>query len=351
MEPPPLGSAPRVLVLAPGPPADLVAALENALDGHWEPVVPDPGAGPDDLHRLLAAADVVLGDWSGRHPLGLPQAAAAADVRLVQQPGVGVEYIDLAAWAARGIPVANAAGSNATAVAEWCVTAVLTLLRQVCWGDAAVRGGGWPSSAEVMSRLRELGGSRVGLVGFGPIGAACARLLGPFGCSVSYWSRTRRPPEDEHGATYRDLDDLLSTSDVLIVAVALTEQTRGLLDGDRLALLPAGAVVVNAARGAVLDESALARSLGSGHIGGAALDVFTVEPLPLDSPLRSAPNLLFSPHLAGSTAAARARTFTAAAANVARAVRGEPPVSVLNGVSSCPSPTPAAIATENGSPA
>jgi D-3-phosphoglycerate dehydrogenase len=339
-----------VLVLTPGPPEDLVAALDTALGGDWELVTPGPDADHEALHGLLAEVDVVLGDWSGRWRLSAAEAAVARRVRLVQQPGVGVEFIDPAAWAVHGIPVANAAGTNATAVAEWCVAAVLVLLRSMCWADAAVRGGRWPSAAETLPRVRELRGLRVGLIGLGPIGAACAQRLRTFDCALSYWSRTRRRPDDEHGATYRELDDLVATSDVLVVAVALTEQTRGLVGQERLARLPTGAVVVNVARGAVVDEVALARGLQEGRLGGAALDVFATEPLPADSPLRDAPNVLFSPHVGGATAPARERTLAAAAGNVSRAVRGEPLMSVLNGIgSSVPTLPPAGSPAENRS--
>ncbi|SEO49259.1 NAD(P)-dependent oxidoreductase [Trujillonella endophytica] len=340
-------STPRVLVLPAGPPEDLVAALDTAIDAPWELLAPGADPTPDELHRLLAASDVVVGDWSGGWPLGKREAAAATGVRLVQQPGVGVEHVDLAAWAARGIPVANAAGTNATAVAEWCVGATLSLLRGLGWADAAVRRGEWPSPVEALPRVRELRGLRVGLVGMGAIGTACARLLAPFGCSLAYWSRHPRPPEEAAGAAYRELDDLVATSDVLVLAVALAPETRGLIDADRIARLPEGALVVNAARGPVLDEPALAAALTAGRLGGAALDVFSTEPLPADSPLRTAPNVLLSPHLGGATAAARARTIDAAAENVARAVRGDPPASVLNGVVPASTPSPNQI----GSPA
>jgi D-3-phosphoglycerate dehydrogenase len=322
----------RILVLPPGPPPDLVAAVREAVGPDPELVVPAPDTDRPGLHRLLRTADAVLGDWSGRFPLGPDEAGAAERVRLVQQPGVGVEYIDLAAWSERGIPVSNAHGSNAVAVAEWCVAAVLALLRQLVWADARVRSGEWPPSATAVTWSRELCDQRVGLVGFGPIGVACARLLAPFGCPVGYWSRRRRSREEELGATYRELDDLLATSDVLIIAVALAPGTRGLLDARRLALLPDRAVVVNAARGAVVVEEALAAALADGHLAGAGLDVFATEPLPADSPLRTAPNILFSPHVAGGTRAARARAFVTAAENLACALRGEPVRFVLNGV-------------------
>ena len=318
----------RVLVLPPGPPALLMDALEAALSGDWE-VVRRPTTRAA-LHDLLPTVDVVLGDWSGRFVLDAEAADRGRGLRLVQQPGVGVEYIDLAAWAAVGVPVANAGGANASAVAEWAVGATIHLLRQVSWADARIRAGEWPSSAEALTRVRELSAVRVGIVGFGPIGQEYARMVRPFGCALSYWSRARRPAEPEAGAAYRDFDDLLATSDVLVLAVALTTETRRLVGAAELARLPGNAVLVNVARGAVLDEAALLAALDSGRLAGAALDVFTAEPPAADSPLRSAANLLLSPHISAATPSALWRTFDAAAQNVRRVLSGEPVHGIVN---------------------
>lgn len=318
---------PRVLVLAPQPSTLLMAALEAALADDWELVRPTTRAA---LADLLPTVDVAVGDWSGRFVLDAEAAHWGRSLRLVQQPGVGVEFIDLAAWAAVGVPVANAAGANASAVAEWAVGATIHLLRQMSWADARIRAGEWPSSSVAVTRVRELSAVRVGIVGFGPIGRRYAQLVQPFGAEVSYWSRNRRPAEVEAGASYRELGDLLATSDVLVVAVALSAATRGLVGADELARLPEQAVLVNVARGAVLDEQALLGALGSGRLAGAALDVFAREPLATDSPLRSAANLLLSPHISAATPSAMQRTFDAAAQNVRRVLRGEPALGIIN---------------------
>jgi D-3-phosphoglycerate dehydrogenase len=190
-----------------------------------------------------------------------------------------------------------------------------------------VRGGSWPQTA---LGGRELAGSRVGVVGMGPVGRATAELFGAFGCDVVHWSRTRR---DDAPAPWVELDELLATSDVVVLVIALGPLTRDLLDEAGLAGLKPGALVVNAARGGVLDEDALARALASGHVGGAALDVFRVEPLPAASPLRSAPRVLLSPHAAGSTGQAVARILQQTNANLRRVLDGEPVVDVVNGLS------------------
>ena len=157
------------------------------------------------------------------------------------------------------MPLANAAGVSAVAVSEWCLAAALSLSRKLAEADAAVRAGHWPQQG---LQPRELHGRQVGVVGYGPIGAACARLFRAFGCQVSYWTRT---PRAEPG--YQELAPLLSTSDVVVVVIALSDETRGLIDPRRL---KQGALLVNAARGGVVDQAALADALTGGHLGGRA---------------------------------------------------------------------------------
>jgi len=163
----------------------------------------------------------------------------------------------------------------------------------------------------------------------GPIGRATAGLFGAFGCDVAYWSRSRH---DDAPVPYAELDDLLAASDVVVLVIALGPQTRGLLDAARLARLKPGALLVNGARGPLVDEQALTAALLGGALGGAALDVFDVEPLPADSPLRSAPNVLLSPHMAGSTGEAALRILGQSTANLRRVLAGEPVADVVNGV-------------------
>jgi D-3-phosphoglycerate dehydrogenase len=202
----------------------------------------------------------------------------------------------------------------------------LALLRRTVEGDAAVRRGEWPQTSP---RRRELAGSRVAVVGMGPIGRRTAELFAAVGCDVGYWSRSRH---DDAPVPYAELDDLLAGADVVVVVIALGPQTRGLLDADRLGRLKRGALVVNGARGEIVDEAALVQALADGSVGGAALDVFATEPLPADSPLRAASNVLLSPHMAGSTGEAAMRIIGASSANLARVLDGEPVVDVVNDV-------------------
>ena len=308
----------RVLALPPVP-RDFLQQLFG--DPRTELLVPEVRT-QDEVARLVQDADVVIGDWSPSLRLLDP----GPRVCFVQQPSVGTDGIDVDTCAAAGVPVANCAGATPTSVAEWCLSATLSLLRKTVEADAAVRRGDWPQTA---LGGRELAGSRVGVVGMGPIGRQVATLFGAFGCDVQYWSRSRH---DDAPAMYADLDELLATSDVVVLVIALGPQTRGLLDETRLARLKPGALLVNAARGEVVDEAALVAALASGHVGAAALDVFTVEPLPDGSALRTAPNVLLSPHAAGSTVQAAMRIVAQTTANLTRVLDGEPAVDVVNGV-------------------
>lgn len=319
----------RMAALAPGMPHEMVTLLDGAgVDVVLPPTRDQPG-----VHAVLDGADVVLADWSSALRLGAEEAARVRGIGYIQNAGAGTDSIDLAAWAAVGVPVASTAGANAIGVAEWCVSAALAVLRSLCWADTEVRAGRWPQLEAGERGCRELSGRRVGIVGFGDIGSRCARRFAAFDCEISYWSRRRRPPEEENGATYRDLDELIRRSDVLVLVVPLTDETRGLLDAARLASLPRGAIVVNAGRGGLVDEAALIEALAAGALGGAALDVFSAEPLAPGSPLRASDRVLLSPHIAGATAESRMRIFSMIAGNLTRAMQGEPLQGVVNGAS------------------
>lgn len=312
----------RLLALPPMPHEVLQRLFVPPQLQHRLELVTPADRTQQEVARLLPDVDVVLGDWSPSLRLLGP----GPRVCFVQQPSVGTDGIDLEACTQADVPVANCAGANTTSVAEWCLAATLSLLRRTVEGDAAVRRGEWPQTA---LGARELAGSRVGVVGMGPIGRQVATLFRAFGCDVSYWSRRRH---DDAPAAWADLDDLLAGSDVVVLVIALGAETRGLLDEQRLARMKPGALLVNAARGEVVDEPALVEALAAGHLGAAALDVFTVEPLPAPSPLRDLANVLLSPHAAGSSAQAAMRIVGQSTANLQRVLDGQPVADVVNGV-------------------
>ena len=307
------------LLALPPVPQELVLSLFGDLE---VTLLPLPERTQAAVDALLPRADLVLADWSPSLRVDAP----GDRVCFVQQPSVGYDGVDADALAAAGVPLANCAGANSTSVAEWCVSAVLALLRRTVTADEAVRAGRWPQTS---LGGQELAGKRVGVVGMGSAARASALLFAAFGCQVTYWSRRRHP---DAPVPYAELDDLLAGSDIVVVVIALGPQTRGLVDARRL---KAGALLVNGARGEVVSEPALLAALEDGHLGGAALDVFAVEPLPADSPLRAAPGLLLSPHMAGSTAQSTGRIIGQATANLRRVLAGEPVVDVVNGVDPC----------------
>ena len=320
------GPAWRLAALVPMP-AEAVRGF--APDLPVDVVVPAERT-PEGAREAVADADLLLGDFTGLLRVDAELVAAAPRLAFVQQPTVGVEHIDLDACAAAGVPVANTAGVNAVAVAEWCVMAALAASRSLLWADAEVRAGRWPQLDLATRGCLELAGRRVGIVGYGAIGALCAERFRAFGCDVAYWTRT---PRRDDPAYVPELADLLDRSDVLVVVVALGTATRGLLTEEALRRLPRGAVLVDAARGGIVDEDAVVRLLDDGHLMGAAFDVFGVEPLPPGSPLRAlGSRVLLSPHVAGATAQARLRIALAVQANLRRAVTGEPVQDVVNGV-------------------
>jgi phosphoglycerate dehydrogenase-like enzyme len=237
---------------------------------------------------------------------------------------------DVAALDAAGVPLANAAGFNAVAVAEWVLGSLFGVARHLTWVEGELRAGRWPQVDVIGRGPIEIGGRRVGIVGFGPIAHAVVAPLLAMGCPVSYWSRSRRPAADEHGATYRALDELIATSDVLINLIALGDETRGLLSATRLAALPSGALVVSASRGGIVDELAVLEAVERGDLAGAAFDVYETEPLPADSPLRRCDRILLTSHTAGTTQESFARMTALLADNIRRAVTGQPVRNVVN---------------------
>lgn len=308
----------RLLALPPLP-KDLLEALFG--DPRMELVVPAERT-QAAVEELLPTADLVLGDWSPALRIKDP----GPRVAFVQQPSAGVDGLDLDACAGRGVPVSNCAGANATSVAEWCLSATLSMLRKTVFADGAIRAGQWPQTS---LGGRELSGQRVGVVGMGAIGRQVATMFTGLGCQVSYWSRNQHA---DAPVPHAELDELLATNDIVILVIALGELTRGLINADRLAAMKPGALLVNGARGEVVDEAALAAALSSGHLGGAALDAFVQEPLEMSSPLLSSPNTLLSPHMAGSSVEAAMRIVATSKANLLRVLDGDPVDNVVNGI-------------------
>jgi (S)-sulfolactate dehydrogenase len=235
---------------------------------------------------------------------------------------VGLDNIDVPACEARGMRVIPATGANALSVAEYVVTSALVLLRGAYLSTAAVAGGQWPRAA--LSNGREVAGKTLGLVGFGAIGQLTSTLARGLGLQVIAFDALMdadHPAFAEHGVRCAGLDEVVRTADVISLHVPLVEGTRGLFDAARLAAMKPGAVLINTARGGIVDEVALAAALRSGHLGGAAIDVFGTEPLPAAAHFAGCPNLLLTPHIAGVTAEANDRVSSLIADKVLEALR------------------------------
>ena len=287
--------------------------------------VPDPPA-PEAVLRECALAELVIADK--RHAHRLPREVLQRMTRclLIQVPAVGYDVIDDRAAAEFGIAVANAAGYNRDAVADWTVMAILNLIRRGSWGDRRLRDGAWPKP-EMMGR--ELGALTVGIVGLGNVGSALATRLLAFGTRVLYADVVEK---SFAGVERVSLEDLLELADVVCVHVPLNEETHHLIEAEALARMAKGAYLINASRGPAVDENALVAALESGHLGGAALDVFEEEPTPTNNPLRRMENVFVSPHVAGATLEAEARVLEVVRDNLVRVLDGEEPANVVNGV-------------------
>jgi (S)-sulfolactate dehydrogenase len=296
------------------PPA--VEALRGRFEVDYRPqLVDDPAA-------LSAALGQAQG-WIVRNRTQVrgPLLTAAPRLRVVGRLGVGLDNIDLAACEARGVRVIPATGANAQAVAEYVVAVSLMLLRGAYHASAEVASGRWPRAA--LSEGREAGGKAMGIVGFGSIGRATAAKAAALGMRI-LGHDPQVPAGDpawrEAGAEPLGLDALLAGSDVVSLHVPLVPATRGLLGAERLGRMKRGAILVNTARGGIVDEAALAAALREGRLGGAALDVFDTEPLAAGSPLAGAPRLILTPHIAGVTQESNERVSSLIASRVAEAL-------------------------------
>jgi phosphoglycerate dehydrogenase-like enzyme len=255
---------------------------------------------------------------------------------LVQVTGAGVDRLEEPALKRLGIPVANVPGGSNSAVAEYVVTTASTLLRRLAWADAEIKTGRYKEFRARMTgdNLAGLQGLRVGIVGLGTIGLSVARAFQAFGCELCYHDPSPRDAAaaNELGMQSLGLDTLLSSCDVVTLHVPLLPATQGLIGASQLSRMKPGAILINASRGGVVDEAALAAALGSGPLGGAAVDVYSTEPPDAANALlnvtgEAARRLLLTPHIAGVTLQASQYLFRSAWENVERViVAGRPPL-------------------------
>lgn len=285
----------------------------------------DADKGENELCRLISDADIVVGDFTFNVQLNEKVLSCAKKCLLVQQPSVGYQHIDVESAQKLNVRVANTAGANVVAVAEHTMMAALALLKNLLKNHDETKKGNWTPPLSIESY--ELLGKNFCIMGMGRIGKEVAKRAKVFDVNIFYYDKYRLKEEDEKslGITYLETDDLLKKADVLTLHLPLTKETRHFINKDTLSKIKNSAVLVNVARGEIVDEQSLADALKSGKLFGAAIDVFPDEPPKPDNPLLSAPRVLLSPHAAGVTVESRMRIMQLVAANVNRILRGEEP--------------------------
>lgn len=294
-----------------------VAMLREGFDVVYDPTLVDRRA---DLLPLLADADALI--VRNRTRVNGEVLDAGPSLRVVGRLGVGLDNIDVPACEARRVAVIPATGANAGAVAEYVIGTAMLLLRGAYTRGAETAAGKWPRGA--LSNGREIAGKTLGLVGFGGIGQLTARLAKALGVTVIGYDPMipdGAPVWKGCGVAPCSLDDLLAQADIVSLHVPLTDATRGMLGADALARMKPDAVLINTARGGIIDEAALAAALRAGRLGGAAIDVFDTEPLPAGNTLADAPNLVLTPHIAGVTFESNVRVSSLIADRVAAYLR------------------------------
>jgi len=275
----------------------------------------------ESFAREIETADVLL---HVLRPVTAAMIAGAPRLKLIQKIGVGVNTIDCEAAERACIAVANMPGTNTPAVAEHTLALMLSTLRRIAAFDSVVRNGsGWHLAPDSMEALGEIHGASVGLVGYGAVARYLVPILEALGANVRFWNRTPRP---QASATQTTLDQLLATSDIVSLHIPLTPDTTHFLDRRSLEQMKRSAIVINTARGQLIDQAALEEFLRAGRLAGAGLDVFEDEPIPAGhlELLASCPTVVMTPHIAWLTPATLERSLSVIQENCRRLRDGEP---------------------------
>ena len=290
---------------------------------------PDDAAVPELMRKARALVIPAVG------PKLAPSLFEGTSLKLVQVTGAGLDRLDKAALTKAGIPVANVPGGSNSALAEYTVSTASMLLRRFAWADAEIKHGNYAAfRAKLMAaNLAGIEGLLVGVIGLGVIGMAVAQAFAKAGCRVCYYDPAPADPQAAQtmGAKAMPLDELLRSADVVTLHVPLLPATTGLIGAGQLASMKKDAVLIQASRGGIVDEQALADCLRAGHLGGAAVDVYAAEPPAADNPLlkldgEAAHRLLLTPHIAGVTRQSAAFLFRASWQNVERVLKGAAPL-------------------------
>jgi len=331
---------PKLVTFLP-PPLDfqLSHIFSNRIDPSKVDVVHVPiDATEEKVYQSVANATIILAT-PVRH-FNQQILEAAKGVKLIQTISVGYDFIDMEAAKELNIPVANNPGWSSTSVAEHTLMFMLVLLKKGLRLHQMGNQKQWRIKEKqgFWDQLRELKGKTLGILGLGDIGKEVARLARVFGPVIIYCKRTRlsEEAEEELGVEYCSLDDLLARSDILSIHVPLTDETRGMIGRDEIAKMKPGAILLNLARGEVVDDRALAEAVLEGRLSGVGTDVLTERRLgdvvETPSPLIGLENVMITPHMAGPTPETRARSETQATDNILRLLGGEKPFHLVNDV-------------------
>lgn len=306
---------------------------QGAIPADWELAYLGNGT-PDEDKIIATNADALLVD--SMMPISQKVINGLKNLKLIQAQGVGYNFVDLEAAKNAGVYVANSAGANASAVAEQVVLLMLSVLRNVIENNNMVFEG---KQIEAKTRcfeigLKELGDCHVGLVGFGAIGRETAKRLEAFGCRISYFDIF-----EAKGVNYPrlSLDEIYAECDIISLHVPVTSETTNMINDETINKMKKGVIIINTARGEIVDQEALCRALIDGRVGGAGLDTLSPEPVQADNPILQLPadarhKVVLSPHIAGITAGSFNRFYNIAWGNIRKVSAGERPINVVNGL-------------------
>lgn len=310
---------------------------ENPGDLSWQGIesLAEPGGftvhdytPPEEIVARMSGAQVV---FTNKTPLTAETIAACPELKYIGVLATGYNVVDVAAAKAHGVAVTNIPTYGTSAVAQYTMALLLELCHHVGAHSDSVHQGSWTKSRDFCYwnfPLMELAGKTMGLIGYGRIGQAVGKLAHAFGMELLVYTQPQ-PAEPEPGVRFVSLEELLAQADAVSLHCPLFAENTGMINRERLALMKEGAFLLNTARGPLIDEEAVAEALKSGKLGGAALDVVSVEPIRADNPLLGAPNCLITPHIAWAAKESRARLMDIATENLRSFLDGKP-VNVVN---------------------
>lgn len=319
---------PRVFCSWSYPESGLRLLREHCEVEVWDDEFPAP---PEETHRRISDGIDGVFAMPPTDRLDANILASAPGLRAITGFGVGFDYVDIEAATKYGIAVTNTPGVLVDTTAELAFGLILAASRRLAEADRYIRSRTWEKYDPALLWGRDLFGATLGIVGMGAIGQSVARRAVAFGMDVIYTGRTRKlDAEGRWGARYGSLTEILSQADIVSVHCALTEETNGLIGPTELHLMKKDAILVNTARGPIVDQHALAEALADGRLASAGLDVFEEEPLHPDDPLLALSNVVLAPHIGSATHGTRARMAELAAEGLLDTLKGRRPTHLVN---------------------